>query len=502
MNWLAPVLGSASAGVLLALSPTAQTVIHVPADAPTIQGGIALAQEGDTVLVATGTYAEAIEFLGKAITVESQAGAAATTIDASGLGSPVVGFFADEGAGSVLRGFTLTGGDWNGSPGAGIACYGVSGVASPLIQGCVIRGNRSNASSGAGVGGDATLEDCLIEDNTAGIGAGGGLYGAPILRHCIVRGNSAYDSGGLYLLGGSLTDCLVLGNHGGEGATAGGVTIAGDGVVLSRCVVAGNASSGFFQYPVKGAAVHVVSGCEVSIVNCTIVANDVVDSGPYPDENVGGIFGNATLVNTILSANDYLEYDAFSSMAATFSDIEGGLPGLGNFSADPNFVDPLGGDYHLMAGSPCIDTGDPSAPLDPDCTRADVGAFHFAQPCVRVENGTGVNPLILSSLTDPLVGSTWNAQIDASGISGAVNSALIGRLSALDPGFVLSVGELLVAGPQLFTLVQPSSGALDTFALPIPASASLIGFEGHVQGAVLAPGNSQLTNALRLALGQ
>src|SRR6266700_1042933 len=49
----------------------AQNTINVPADQPTIQAAITLAQSGDTVLVAPGTYLENNDFLGKAITVTS-----------------------------------------------------------------------------------------------------------------------------------------------------------------------------------------------------------------------------------------------------------------------------------------------------------------------------------------------------------------------------------------------------------------------------------------------
>ena len=41
----------------------------------------------------------------------------------------------------------------------------------------------------------------------------------------------------------------------------------------------------------------------------------------------------------------------------TYSDIQGGYAGEGNIDADPLFVAPDDGDYHLSAGSPCIDAG-------------------------------------------------------------------------------------------------------------------------------------------------
>ena len=50
-----------------------------------------------------------------------------------------------------------------------------------------------------------------------------------------------------------------------------------------------------------------------------------------------------------------------------------------NIFSDPLFVGANAGNYHLQAGSPCIDAGDPSSPLDPDSTVADIGALYFDQ---------------------------------------------------------------------------------------------------------------------------
>jgi len=63
-------------------------------------------------------------------------------------------------------------------------------------------------------------------------------------------------------------------------------------------------------------------------------------------------------------------------------------PGIGEISWDPLFIDKKAGDYHLLAGSPCINAGDPNYIAEPNETdldgrprviagRIDMGAYEF-----------------------------------------------------------------------------------------------------------------------------
>src|SRR4029453_15329915 len=91
-------------------------------------------------------------------------------------------------------------------------------------------------------------------------------------------------------------------------------------------------------------------------------------------------------------------------------DAPGPPPGEGNFDADPRFVDRS--DYALLPDSPCIDAGDPTA-LDPDGTRADVGArwFNHRPSHANVRVGAGINPLELASNSLPEIGKTWSTTL-------------------------------------------------------------------------------------------
>lgn len=53
------------------------------------------------------------------------------------------------------------------------------------------------------------------------------------------------------------------------------------------------------------------------------------------------------------------------------------LAGIGNLNGDPMFESVATLNFHLLLGSPCINTGDPNSPLDPNGTIVEMGAFYF-----------------------------------------------------------------------------------------------------------------------------
>ncbi len=130
--------------VLLISSASAQTTIHVPSDVSTIQGAIQSASNGDTILVASGTYRENIDFLGKSIVVEGTS-SATTILQGGSAPGAVVKFTSGEGRNSVLSNFTIQGGVPAAVPDAGgILIY----RASPTIENNIIQNN-----TGCGIGG-------------------------------------------------------------------------------------------------------------------------------------------------------------------------------------------------------------------------------------------------------------------------------------------------------------------------------------------------------------
>ena len=199
--------------------------IYIPQDYPSIQQGIDAASNGDMVSVAPGTYVENIDFLGKAITVQSEQGPDVTVIDGGNPVNPDIGsvvyFHSGEGLDSILDGFTLTHGSGTnlGSIvcGGGICCWPNS---SPTIENNVIYGN-SVSQSGGGIAcyghSCPTIANNVIFENEA-IHAGGIMCNAssPTIMNNTIYGNNATKGGGIYwtsTCSPNITNKILWANH-------------------------------------------------------------------------------------------------------------------------------------------------------------------------------------------------------------------------------------------------------------------------------------------------
>ncbi|MCH7596256.1 MAG: right-handed parallel beta-helix repeat-containing protein, partial [Planctomycetes bacterium] len=171
-------------------APTAlAAVINVPAGHATIQGAIDAAVNGDEIVVAPGTYKEAIDFLGKAIILRSCAGPEVTTIDGEGNALHVVRCFNGEGPDTVLDGFTITGGNAaDGESGGGMYNFN----SSPTVIDCIFSENYA-AHGGGGMcnyKSSVTVTDCKFSGSSAALGAGMGNFSStPTVNNCTFSRN-------------------------------------------------------------------------------------------------------------------------------------------------------------------------------------------------------------------------------------------------------------------------------------------------------------------------
>ena len=517
-----------------------------------IQAAIDRSHDGDTILVAPGTYHERLDYVLRSIRVASLGGAAVTTIRGNRDGSVV----RLKGGYPVLEGFTVENGSGNLVPGTWVTRGGgvlFDDTVHGVVRQCVVRDNHANQGDGIGaLFAQGLVQDTVIENNGGPSSPGycqsgdlgGGVYGAGTLwlSECTLRSNEAsIQGGGAYWA--KLDRCFVENNRAAEGAgvarcevydswiqfnrgySCDGSMSWGGGAyrsTLLRCNLlnnsAGEAGGGAAFCTVRSSLVRENTvlypdfwiglgfgggAFECELEDCVVDFNSIVESpqSTYPLLGRGGgaaggsalrtvfrgnsavqlagvwqtaldrcvIYGHdgvglepaGYVVNTILRANSHGSLGNAGTIE--YSNIEGGAPGVGNIDADPRFLAPAFGDFHLLPGSPCIDAGHPGM-SDPDGSRVDMGAFPF-------ESNAPPPPIVTCAAAPSSEGCVPELTLNGSSLSGGATLhalriparrlalAVLGTSATALP---LGSGTCCVASPRQRTLAANSGGAQAT----------------------------------------
>ncbi len=392
-----------------------------PADFSTIQAAVDDAGDGDTIEIKPGVYTGAgnwdIDVKGKVITIRSVDPNDPKVVDATVVNCNDPIGIAHQGfrlIGQVpeitLAGLTITGAR-GGLSGGGITCLGFVTVSRCHILNCLaMRGggvfccglwwDESLDCPPDGDGATVRILDCRIERNAAG--RGGGIYASSdgvLVRGCEIESNRADSNGGAIAGDFTVADLennSILGNRaGGEG---GGIWLHETAATVADCWLAGNWAGQC------GGAMCVHNTAYLGVPQVIVRGSTVVGNDTHG--RVGGLFlqeldshDSPSVYGFVSGSIFWQNKDTTSSgpaaqihgpAEATYSCIQGfdssELGDSHNLSADPLLVrwpddggDGWGdhpdtsdidesrnddfGDPHLRPLSPCIQAGDPAAPI-------------------------------------------------------------------------------------------------------------------------------------------
>ena len=484
-------------------------------DHTTIQAGINAAVSGaDTIIVAEGTYTGSgnrdIDFLGKAIAVQSESGPKNCIIDCNGTESePHRGFYfhSGEGTTSILSGFTITNGYDDSWDGSAIKLQN----SSPLISKCIIRDNAD------GHGGPITCQNS-----------------SPLISECIICDNIYRDGGAITQdinSSSTITNCVITRNIATSWDGYGGGVVGGGGTI-SNCIIAGNIIK-------RGAGICHYSGL---IINCSIVGNRSMYEGAgvfwFEGELTNCIIWGNTVEGGSVPNGDVQVWDGYWTSMPAFcciQDWERG--GVCNIIADPCFISPgtwedpcstpddmfddvwLMGDYHLKsmfgrwnpnqsdwvydaATSPCIDASDPNSDwtgeLWPHGTRINMGAYGGTPQASMSPSTSGhaadLNNDYMINLSDlPVFGEAWSRK------------ELLPCAGDVDRNGLIETADLRIVGQNWLTIlnhppevliVEPQDGSEHLVFEPLEIEAdawsidsSVVRVEFLIDGSVIGEDN-------------
>ena len=369
-------------GILLLFIPIIghSAIVHVPDDHLTIQGAIDSSVDGDTILIANGTYTGTgnidlqWDARSRHLVIMSENGPENCVIDCKREGR---GFILDVGQDNrdVIDGLTITGGWCMGSGGGAIVIY----TTSPKIKNCILVNNKAGFTEdepfmgGYFVSGGAIacvdhaapiIIGNIIRENYAS-SAGGGIRFTDncsgILANNIIANNECAWSGGggvsLYNHSNPLIiNNLIINNYSRDfdgGGFGGGISSRNCSPLIINNTIAHNTTQNVLTFG-EGGGIAMTGGLYPTIMNCIIYYNA----------------SSSTSMNIGFDPMDWLDI-SYCNVEIDLDHIFDLEPHT-NFDSIPGFVDTINGDYQLMLHSPSINMG------DPDTTGLHLPSFDLA----------------------------------------------------------------------------------------------------------------------------
>jgi predicted outer membrane repeat protein len=403
MRHLLPVF--ALAALFTAEAASATTITVGPSgDYADIQPALTAAGEGDTVLVAPGTYTgednTILNFAGVNIVLRSEGGPGAAVIDCEET-SYGFWFYHHEGPASIIEGFTVT----NGDEYSGGAVY--MSEASPTFIDCTFTTNRSEYGGAVYIfTASPSFTNCTFSGNEAyGDGWGGAVYceaGQPAFTNCTFSDNVTVRDGGAihcYDADPTLTGCTFTRDtawlHGG-----GLFCTEGSDPVVSGCTFTDvSAGVGMGVYSTAGSAptftdCWFLDSTGPSVVYCEYGSPTFTDCGF--SRNSGDYAGGVYLYESAAEFTGCV----FSENTATARHPGGGAlycdsatPVLTNCTLTDNGADGGGGTVYCFEGSPWF----------ANC----IVAFGTSGPAVDCDGGTVNDPLFACCDVYGNAGGDW-----------------------------------------------------------------------------------------------
>ena len=332
------------------------------------------------------------------------------------INNTITGNSATSGAGGiefVNSSPTIENNEISGNHGGGIKCGG-GGSSSIAIIDNIINGNYGGSGincSGGDVSG--TIQDNEINSNTTTEYGGGicseGTNSLTIQNNIIINNEADYGAG-IYC--SSTSSAAIIQNNEislNEAKTNGGGICCR--IDASPTIINNIISENFANEDGGGICCYdnsspMIQNNEISLnsalygggIYCYSSSPTIINNTVSGNSSIGGggIFcwyhSYPKVTNTILWADFPYEIyvDTSSEIDITYSDIQDGWPGEGNIDADPLFIDPDNGDYHLNDSSPCIGAGI----MTPDVPATDIeGNPRPNPPGSNPDMGAYENPL-------------------------------------------------------------------------------------------------------------